>query len=116
MGGRGFAIDVPVPVTSTISDNRAVVAESGVLGADVRDQFLAAIGEPVSNYFGIGGIMPRTDLGGLNLSTVPKVLIECGNMRNPVDAALMGDPQWRQLAAEGLSAGITRYLVQRLVP
>ena len=25
----------------------------------------------------------RSDLGGLNLSRVPKVFIECGNMRNP---------------------------------
>ena len=114
--GRGFAVDVPLPVVSSISDNRSIVAPSGLLGADVRDRFLADTGMPVSDYAGSGGIDPRSDLGGLNLSTVPKVLIECGNMQNPVDAALMEDPGWRQQAARGLADGITEFLVQREVP
>jgi len=114
--GRGFAVDVPLPVVSTISDDRSIVAPSGQLGADVRDRFLADTGMPVSDYAGSAGIDPRTDLGGLNLSTVPKVLIECGNMQNPVDAALMQDPGWRQQAAQGLVDGITEFLVQREVP
>ena len=114
--GRGFAVDVPVPVVSTISDNRAIVGASGLLGTDIRDRFAAATGMPVSNYSGAAGITPRTDLGGLNLSVVPKVLIECGNMRNPTDAALMEDPGLRQLAAQGLSDGITAFLVQHLLP
>ena len=41
------------------------------------------------------------DLGGLNLSTVPKVLIECANMRNAQDAATVQSPAWRQNAARG---------------
>jgi N-acetylmuramoyl-L-alanine amidase len=44
---------------------------------------------------------------------VPKVLIECANMQNPVDAALTESPAWRQQAAEGLAAGITAYLESR---
>ena len=116
VGGRGFAVDVPVPVVSTISDNRGIVAPSGQLGADVRDRFLADTGMPVSDYAGSGGIVPRSDLGGLNLSTVPKVLIECGNMQNPIDAGLQQDQGWRQLAAQGLADGITTFLVQRQVP
>ena len=107
---------MPVPVVSSISDNRAIVAPSGQLGDDVRDQFLAATGLQVSDYTGIDGIDPRDDLGGLNLSTVPKVLIECGNMQNPTDAALMEIPAWRQLAAQGLADGITAFLVQREIP
>jgi len=31
---------------------------------------------------GTNGIVPRFDLAGVNLTTAPKVLIECGNMRN----------------------------------
>jgi len=115
-GGRGFAVDVPVPVVSPISDNRAIVAPSGQLGADIRDRFLGDTGMPVSDYTGTDGIVPRGDLGGLDLSTVPKVLIECGNMQNPVDAALMQDPGWRQQAAQGLADGITAFLVQRQLP
>ncbi len=58
-------------------------APSDLLGDDVRDAFGAVTGEPVSDYAGTDGIDPRDDLGGLNLSTVPKVLIECANMRTP---------------------------------
>ena len=52
----------------------------------------------------------RDDLGGLNLSTVPKVLIECGNMRNATDAALLVSPAWQQQAARAIAAGITTFL------
>jgi N-acetylmuramoyl-L-alanine amidase len=52
----------------------------------------------------------RSDLAGLNLSTVPKVLIECGNMRNAGDAALQSNPAWQVRAATALAAGITAYL------
>ena len=107
---------MPVPVVSAISDNRAIVDASGVLGADIRDGFLATTGEPTSDYSGSGGITPRSDLGGLNLSTVPKVLVECGNMANPTDAAAMEDPSWRQRAAQGLLQGITAFLIGRMIP
>jgi len=116
VAGRGFAVDVPVPVVSSISDNRAIVAPSGQLGADVRDHFASDTGMPVSDYAGGNGIVPRNDLGGLNLSTVPKVLVECGNMQNPVDAALQESPLWRQQAAQGLADGISTFLAARLVP
>jgi N-acetylmuramoyl-L-alanine amidase len=52
----------------------------------------------------------RTDLGGLNLSTVPKVFIECANMRNAADAARVTSPAFRQRAAVGIAAGITAFL------
>jgi N-acetylmuramoyl-L-alanine amidase len=116
VSGRGFAVDVPLPVVSTISDNRAIVAPSGQLGDDVRDSFEADTGEPVSDYTGVAGIVPRSDLGGLNLSTVPKVLVECANMQNPTDAALTEDAGWRQRAAQGLADGITDFLAAREVP
>jgi N-acetylmuramoyl-L-alanine amidase len=65
---------------------------------------------PVSNYAGLGGIEVRGDLGGLNLSTVPKVLIECGNIRNATDAALLANPAFRQQAAEALTSGLGAFL------
>jgi len=52
----------------------------------------------------------RSDLGGLNLSTVPKVFIECGNMRDTKDAALLTSGAWRQKAAQGISEGIVSFL------
>ena len=54
----------------------------------MRNRFTRDTGMPYSNYIGDGTALDvRSDLGGLNLSTVPKVFIECGNMRNATDAA-----------------------------
>ena len=114
--GRGFDVIEPAPVVSSISDNTAIVPASGQLAAEVRTEFAAFTGEPPSDYSGSQGIDVRDNLGGLNLTTVPKVLIECANMQNPADAALLTDPQWRQQAAAGLAAGITGFLQARLVP
>ena len=105
-GGRGFA--VLEPVADGIND--AIVGPSAALAVDLRNAFQAVTGEPPSTYDGVDGIQPRSDLGGLNLSTVPKVLIECANMRNATDAALVVEPSWQQLAARGIAAGITAFL------
>ena len=107
--GRGFAILEPVPD----GPNDNIIAPSDALGLDIRAAFLADTGEPVSTYDGINGLQPRDDLAGLNLSTVPKVLIECANMRNPTDAALLTTTGWQQTAARALAAGLTAYLTQK---
>jgi N-acetylmuramoyl-L-alanine amidase len=104
--GRGFAILEPVPD----GPNDGIITASHVLALDIRTAFLAGTGEPVSSYDGTNGLQLRNDLGGLNLSTVPKVLIECANMRNPTDAALLTTGQWQQSAARALAAGLTAFL------
>jgi N-acetylmuramoyl-L-alanine amidase len=108
-GGRGFAI--LEPVADGIND--AIVAPSAILGADLRAAFLARTGEPVSSYDGVNGIQPRNDLAGINLSTVPKVFIECANMRNAADAALVTSSRWQALAARAIAAGLAAFLVRR---
>jgi hypothetical protein len=41
---------------------------------------------PVSDYYGVDGVVPRDDLGGLNLTTVPKVMVESQpDRRRPLD-------------------------------
>ena len=52
----------------------------------------------------------RSDLGGLNLSTVPKVFIEMGNMDNAADAARLETPAYREQMAAGIATGITAFL------
>jgi len=64
----------------------------------------------VSTYDGVDGLQPRNNLAGLNLTTVPKVLIECGNMQNPTDAALLVSPAFQQSAAAAMARAITDYL------
>jgi N-acetylmuramoyl-L-alanine amidase len=108
--GRGFDVIEPAPVVGAISNNTAVVPASAQLATSVRSAFAADTGEPESDYAGNNGIDQRNDLGGLNLTTVPKVLIECANMQNSIDAGLTESPQWRQQAAQGLADGIAGFI------
>jgi N-acetylmuramoyl-L-alanine amidase len=68
---------------------------------------------PTSTYFGSQGLVERSDLGGLNLSDVPKVIVETGNMRSATDAALLERSDFRQRAAQALANGLARYLAGR---
>ena len=70
-----------------------VVSASSRLGVTVRDAFRKGTGLPYSTYIGSKALDYRNDLGGLNLSTVPKIFLECGNMRNPTEAAKFQDPR-----------------------
>ncbi|MEU0053893.1 N-acetylmuramoyl-L-alanine amidase [Streptomyces sp. NPDC006309] len=110
-GNRGFHVILPGSVHAGAADTRAIVGPSHDLGTRIAGGFLRATGEPPSNYLGEGtGLVTRTDLGGLNLSTVPKVFLECGNMRDSKDAALLTSGAWRQKAARGISEGIVGFL------
>nr|WP_237539160.1 MULTISPECIES: N-acetylmuramoyl-L-alanine amidase [unclassified Streptomyces] len=110
-GNRGFHVILPGSVHSGAADTRGIVGPSHDLGVRIAGAYLRETGEPPSNYLGGGtGLVTRTDLGGLNLSTVPKVFIECGNMRDSKDAALLTSGAWRQRAAQGISEGIVSFL------
>ncbi|MFI0810134.1 N-acetylmuramoyl-L-alanine amidase [Streptomyces echinatus] len=110
-GNRGFHVILPGSVHAGAADTRGIVGPSHDLGVRVAGNYLRETGEPPSNYLGEGtGLVTRTDLGGLNLSTVPKVFIECGNMRDSKDAALLTSGAWRQQAAQGIAEGIVSFL------
>ncbi|QYX80512.1 N-acetylmuramoyl-L-alanine amidase [Streptomyces akebiae] len=110
-GNRGFHVILPGSVHEGAADTRPIVAPSRDLGERIAGYFVRATGSAPSNYVGDGtGLVTRTDLGGLNLSTVPKVFIECGNMRDSKDASLLTSGTWRQKAARGISDGITSFL------
>ncbi|MDF4250397.1 N-acetylmuramoyl-L-alanine amidase [Streptomyces sp. WMMB303] len=110
-GSRGFHVILPASVHRGGADTRAIAGPSRRLGTDLRDAFREATGERPANYLGNGeGLDTRGDLGGLNLSTVPKVFLECGNMRDPADAALLTSGKWREKAARGIADGISAFL------
>jgi N-acetylmuramoyl-L-alanine amidase len=104
--GRGFTVLEPV----ADGPNDAVIGSSERFGADVRAAMLRGTSIPVSNYYGHGGVQFRDDLAGLNLTTVPKVLIECGNMRNAVDAQLLTSASFQRRLAAAFTAAISRFL------
>ena len=106
-GARGFHVIQPMspPVSRTVR------ARSDRLARVLRAAFRTTTGIPYANYRAGGdGLEARRDLGGLNLSTRPVVFIECGNMRNSRDAALMTTAAGRQRIATGIARGITAYL------
>ncbi|MET8938468.1 N-acetylmuramoyl-L-alanine amidase [Streptomyces rubiginosohelvolus] len=111
VGNRGFHVILPAGVKGGGADTSKIVKSSADLGARIAGHFARTTGSAPSNYIGGNtGLDTRDDLGGLNLSTVPKVFVECGNMRDPKDAALLTAASWRQKAAQGLADGIAGYL------
>jgi len=106
-GGSGFTVLEPV----ADGPNDGVIASSDAFANLLRDDFAAGTGMPVANYGGaVDGLVPRNDLAGLNLTTVPKVLIECGNMQNAGDAARQVTPSFQQAAASAMAQAITQFL------
>jgi N-acetylmuramoyl-L-alanine amidase len=105
--GRGF--DVIYPPDTGIT--RRIAVASKRLAVDIRDAYAAGTAMPPATYVGHNGLDVRTDLGGLNLSTVPKVFIESGNMHNPTDAALLESPAFRERAASALAHGLEKFLL-----
>jgi N-acetylmuramoyl-L-alanine amidase len=78
--------------------------------AKVLRDGLRSGGFPSANYIGQDGLAARDDLAGLNLSTRPAALIECGNMRNASEAAAMSSAEGRQRYAAAIAAAIETYL------
>jgi N-acetylmuramoyl-L-alanine amidase len=104
--GRGFAILEPV----ADGPNDRVIAASRRFGRDLRERFRTLTGTPESTYDGADAISLRDNLAGLNLTTVPKVLIECANMRNATDASLLVRGSFQRLAARAMAAAMVEYL------
>ena len=103
---KGFFVMKPGLVEGFTDD---IVGASATLATAIRRGMLDA-GLPVANYYATRGIKTRTDLGTLNWSDVPAVVVECGNMKNREDAARMTTASGRATYAAGLVAGIRRYL------
>jgi N-acetylmuramoyl-L-alanine amidase len=106
VSGRGFTILEPV----ADGTNDRVIGASVRFGADVKAAMLTHSSMPASDYYGAGGVIFRDDLAGLNLTTVPKILIECGNMRNATDAALLVQPWFQREVARALTDAILTFL------
>ncbi|MGH3375006.1 MAG: N-acetylmuramoyl-L-alanine amidase [Actinoallomurus sp.] len=105
--GHGFHIIEPAVIKG---HNEKVVPLSRKLGLDIRNAFHQGTGIPYSSYLGKNGLDVRSDLGGLNVATVPAVFIEAGNMRNAGDAATMKSPAGRQRMAQALAQGFEKFL------
>jgi N-acetylmuramoyl-L-alanine amidase len=106
--GRGVAVLEPV----ADGPNNRVIKASKRFGAILLARYRALTKMPDSTYDGVHGITLRDDLAGLNLTTVPKVLIECGNMRNATDAAMLVRSSFQRLTARAFAQAITEFLTR----
>ncbi|MCW2937639.1 MAG: cell wall hydrolase/autolysin [Actinomycetia bacterium] len=103
---RGFHVIEPALVKG---HNDKMVVPSKKLALAIRDAYLKGTGIPYSNYVGTNAIDVRGDLGGLNLSTVPKVFIETGNMASAQDMQKLSSSSFRQTIAQSLADGFVAY-------
>jgi N-acetylmuramoyl-L-alanine amidase len=77
---------------------------------------LRADGLTAADYIGSAGLYPRSDLAGLNLAQIPAALVECANMRNPQEAALISTPHGRARYATAIADGIMAWLTSQRAP
>ncbi len=107
--GRGFHVIYPPSLRGLTDD---IARPSRCYALQMRAAYRAGTGLPFASYLGGTGLSMRSDLGGLNLSDVPKVFVETGNMRNATDARLLESAVFRERIARALTAGIARFLAQ----
>ena len=102
--GRGFHVLYSSPPL-----NAAQAGPSVQFARLMRDQ-MAASGLAPATYIGTDGLNPRSDIAGLNLAQYPSILVECGNMKNPLDSSLMSSEDGRQKYADAVVRGIVAFL------
>jgi N-acetylmuramoyl-L-alanine amidase len=103
-GAHGFHVAYSSPPL-----NDAQSEPSVRLATTLRDVMVQS-GFATSSYIGSNGMNPRADLAGLNLSERPVALVECGNMRDPGDAALLESPDGRAKFAAAIAGAIAAFL------
>ena len=102
--GRGFHILYSNPPL-----NAAQAGPSIQFARMMRNQ-LSNAGIPPSTYLGSDGLNPRSDIAGLNLAQYPSILVELGNMKNPLDSTLMESEEGRQKYANAVAQGVVAFL------
>lgn len=106
-GAHGFHVIAPTDRRPWTHD---IYRSSRRLAVGVRSSLRGA-GVPVANYTAGGdGLDFRSDLGTLNLSDVPTVMVELGNMRDARDAHRMTTRAGRATYARALSDAVRRFL------
>ena len=96
---KGFHVIVAKPGTSAdVEEDSDRLAKS--LSASMGESFTP------NTAYGKQAISRRPDLAGLNNASVPAVIVECGEMRNPEEAKLMEEKSGQQKYADALLHGI----------
>jgi N-acetylmuramoyl-L-alanine amidase len=106
-GARGFHVIAPADRRPWTHD---IFRPSRRLALDTRSA-LRNVGLRVANYVAGGdGLDFRSDLGTINLSQMPTVMVELGNMRSHGDAHRMTSRAGWATYARGLALAVRRFL------
>jgi len=106
-GAHGFHVIAPTDRRPWTHD---IYASSRRLALRTRAA-LRHVGLQVATYIAGGdGLDFRSDLATLNLSDVPTVMVELGNMRNARDAHRMTSRRGQATYARGLERAVRRFL------
>jgi N-acetylmuramoyl-L-alanine amidase len=106
-GARGFHVIAPTDRRPWTHD---IYRSSRRLAVTTRAA-LRVVGLRVANYIAGGdGLDFRSDLATLNLSDIPTVMVELGNMRDRRDARRMTSRAGRATYARGLALAVRRFL------
>ncbi|GAC56286.1 hypothetical protein GOHSU_04_01550 [Gordonia hirsuta DSM 44140 = NBRC 16056] len=115
-GKSGFHMIVPsLPVPdATVA---SVQAGNGRKASEaMRDAFKRAGFKP-ANYAGVkDGIQTRSDIAAVNLTRVPAVFVEMGNLSNPEDAKNLSEAKGSSAYALAITNGIKSYLATAPAP
>jgi N-acetylmuramoyl-L-alanine amidase len=109
-GARGFHI---IATHARHARSAEQAADSLSLARELVPVLANTDGLVISNYAGKAGIDIRDDIGGLNLATNPKVLVELGNMRDERDMVVLGTKVGRHTLAQSLVDGLALWLAKR---
>ena len=106
-GAHGFHVIYPADRAPWTDD---IHAASERLALDAKAALLDR-GFSVATYIAGGdGLDVRSDLGTLNLSDIPTVMVELGNMRDRGDASVMTSPRGQARYAQALAVAVRTYL------
>lgn len=107
--GGGFHVIAPELIQGWTDD---IATPSASLARTLRSAMEKKGFERATYIAGGDGLDVRADLGTLNFSDIPVAMLECGNMRNPEEAAVMTTAKGRQRYAAAIAAGIERWLAR----
>lgn len=100
--------------SSSVKGFHIIVADPGedekteTASGDLAKSVGSSMGEEFTpnKAYGKDAISRRPDLAGLNNASVPAVIVECGEMRNPSEAKLMESKSGQRRYADALFDGI----------
>ncbi|WP_033335717.1 MULTISPECIES: N-acetylmuramoyl-L-alanine amidase [Actinomycetes] len=110
-GKSGFHIIVPELPIPDAAVNEVQSGKGRKAAEQMRDAFKSA-GFAPANYAGAqDGLQTRADIAAVNLTKVPDVFAELGNLSNPADAAALSGAEGQLKYAIAIVDGTIRYLL-----